>query len=178
MGTMRNEQLEDKRKDLSASEAISKIKELVDQAKICFFCTESSTGQTRGARPMSVLQVDDDGTLWFVSPNDSEKNEEISSNPSVRLYFHGSAHSDLMFLIGEAYLHTDRSKLEEIWNPLLKTWFTEGKDDPNISIIKVYPNEGYYWDSKHGNFVATVKMLIGSAIGKNMDDSIEGTLDV
>lgn len=178
MNSVENEQQPDKRKDLTAAEAIKKIKVLADQAKICFFCTESSTGETRGARPMSVLEVDDEGTLWFVSPKDSEKNDEIDSNPAVRLYFHGSAHSDLMFLIGDAFIHRDRSKLKDLWNPFLKTWFTEGKDDPRISIIKVFPKEGYYWDSKHGNLVATVKMVIGSAIGKNMDDSVEGTLDV
>ena len=176
MNSLKHEQKDEKRKDLSAVEAVKKIKELADQANICFFCTESSTGQTKGARPMSILQVDDDGTLWFVSPKGSDKNHEIASNPSVRLYFHGSAHSDLMYLIGEAYLHQDRSKIKEIWNPFLKTWFTEGQDDPRISIIKVKPSEGYYWDSKHGNVVATIKMVIGSAIGKTIDDSVEGTL--
>jgi general stress protein 26 len=178
MNSLKHQQNDEKRKDLSAVEAVKKIKELADQANICFFCTESSTGQTKGARPMSILQVDDDGTLWFVSPKGSDKNHEIASNPSVRLYFHGSAHSDLMYLIGEAYLHQDRSKIKEIWNPFLKTWFTEGQDDPRISIIKVKPSEGYYWDSKHGNVVATIKMVIGSAIGKTIDDSVEGTLKV
>jgi len=34
------------------------------------------------------------------------------------------------------------------------------------------------WDNKHGNTVAGVKMLIGAALGKTLDDSIEGKLDV
>jgi len=38
----------------------------------------------------------------------------------------------------------------------------------------VTPTEGYYWDNKHGSAVAGVKMLIGAAIGKTLDDSIEG----
>jgi len=32
-----------------------------------------------------------------------------------------------------------------------------------------------YWDTKHCTAVARVKMLIGAAIGKTLDDSIEGT---
>ena len=178
MNTIKNQQQEETIQNLSSVEAVKKIKELADQAKICFFCTESSTGQTKGARPMSILQVDENGALWFVSPKGSDKNEEIVSNPSVRLYFHGSAHSDLMYLIGEAFLHEDRSKLKEIWNPFLKTWFTEGQDDPRITIIKVQPREGYYWDSKHGNVIATIKMVVGSVIGKTMDDSVEGNIKV
>ena len=58
----------------------------------------------------------------------------------------------------------------------LKTWFTEGIDDPRITVIRFAPEGGYYWDNKHGNAVAGIKMLIGAAIGKTLDDSIEGRL--
>ena len=59
---------------------------------------------------------------------------------------------------------------------MLKTWFTEGEDDPRITVIEVEPEGGYYWDNKHGSIVAGIKMLIGAAIGKTLDDSIEGRL--
>jgi hypothetical protein len=51
-------------------------------------------------------------------------------------------------------------------------------DDPRITVIKVVPSEGYYWDNKHGNAVAGVKMMIGAMIGKTLDDSVEGKLDM
>jgi general stress protein 26 len=96
----------------------------------------------------------------------------------VRLYFQGSPHSDFLHLSGRATVSTDRAKIEELWEPLLKTWFTGGADDPRITVIKVTPTHGYYWDTKHGNTVAYVKMLIGAAVGTTLDDSIEGTLRV
>ena len=58
----------------------------------------------------------------------------------------------------------------------MKTWFTEGKDDPRITVIKFTPEEGYYWDTKHGQVVAFAKQMIGAALGKTLDDSIEGEL--
>ncbi|MGE3509589.1 MAG: pyridoxamine 5'-phosphate oxidase family protein [Vicinamibacterales bacterium] len=33
-------------------------------------------------------------------------------------------------------------KIDELWEPLAKTWFTEGKDDPRITVIKVAPRRG------------------------------------
>ena len=60
----------------------------------------------------------------------------------------------------------------------MKTWFTEGVDDPRITAIKFTPKSGYYWDTKHGTAVAGVKMLVGAAIGKTLDDSIEGELRI
>jgi len=66
--------------------------------------------------------------------------------------------------------------IKELWEPLLKTWFTEGVDDPRITVIKVETKQGYYWDNKHGNAIALVKMAAGAAMGKTLDDSIEGKL--
>ena len=125
---------------------------------------------------MSVQQVDDQGNLWFLSADDSHKNEEVERDPSVRLYFKGSTHSDFLVLEGVTSVSRDKAKIEELWEPIVKTWFTEGVDDPRITVIKLTPREGYYWDTKHGSVVAGVKMLVGAAIGKTLDDSIEGKL--
>ena len=127
---------------------------------------------------MSVQKVDDEGNLWFLSASDSHKNLELAADPSVRLFFQGSAHSDFLELNGRGTVSTDKAKIKELWEPLLKTWFTGGVDDPRITVIKVVPTEGYYWDTKHGNAVAGIKMLIGAAIGVTLDDSIEGKLTV
>ena len=61
---------------------------------------------------------------------------------------------------------------------MVKVWFTEGKDDPRITLIEIEPEHGYYWDNKHGNFIAGMKMMLGTVIGKTLDDSIEGSLEV
>jgi general stress protein 26 len=178
MDSINRNQPEDNHEDLTGDKAIQKIKELVDKAKSCFFCTAVAAGESNGARPMSVQQIDDDGNLWFLSADDSHKNLEISQDPTVTLFFQGSPHSDFLQLIGHATISRDRAKIEELWEPIIKTWFTGGKDDPRITVIKVTPMEGYYWDTKHNRAVAGVKMLIGAAVGKTLDDSIEGKLKV
>lgn len=171
-------QPEDNHEDLHGEAAVKKIKELVNKAKTCFFCTNVSRGGTEPARPMSVQKVDDAGNLWFLSASDSHKNEQLASDPIVQLYFQGSAHSDFLQINGRATVSRDRSKIDELWEPIVKTWFTEGKDDPRITVIKVEPTDGYYWDTKHGMAVAGVKMMIGAVIGKTLDDSIEGRVRV
>ena len=90
----------------------------------------------------------------------------------------GSPHSDFLQLTGHATISRDKAKIKELWEPVIKTWFTKGVDDPRITVIKVTPTEGYYWDNKHGNAVAGAKMMIRAMIGKTLDDSIEGKLDV
>lgn len=173
MNSINKNQPEKNHEDLVNNDSIKKIKDLAsDQA--CFLCT--TQGAKGNARPMTVQKVDDEGNIWFLSASDSSQNKEIQENNVVNLYFKGSQHSDFMHLYGHANILRDEKIIKELWNPILKTWFTEGENDPRISIIKFFPKEGYYWDTKHGSVVAGIKMLIGAATGKTLDDSIEGSL--
>ncbi|RYF85398.1 MAG: general stress protein, partial [Chitinophagaceae bacterium] len=164
--------------DLLGQEAVEKIKELADKASTCFFCTNIQSNRSFSTRPMHVQQIDDAGNLWFLSANDSKHDQELAQDPSIQLLFQGSSYSDFLSLYGRATLSADKAKIEELWNPMLKTWFTEGKDDPRISVIKVTPSEGYYWDTKNNMAVGFIKRLVGAAIGKTLDDSIEGNITV
>lgn len=176
MNSINQQQPEDNREDMQGTEAIKKMRELTDKAKTCFFCTRASSGLPFDVRPMSVQKLDDDGTFWFLSADDSHKNAELEQDPTVQLLFQGSAHSDFLSVQGRATISRDKEKIKELWEPIIKTWFTGGVDDPRITVIKVVPESGYYWDNKHGDFVAGIKMLYGAAVGKTLDDSIEGTL--
>ena len=178
MNSIDKNQPERNEENLKAEDAINKIKEIVKSAPNCFFCTGISSGASDGARPMNVREIDDQGNLWFLSADDSHKNKELTADHSVKLYFQGSEHSDFLQLNGEATILRDKAKIQELWEPIIKTWFTEGVDDPRITVIKVTPYDGYYWDTKHGNAIAGIKMLFGAMIGKTLDDSIHGRLEV
>lgn len=178
MDSINKNQPEHNHEDLHGSTAVEKIKELIEKSESCFFTTTVPTAGSFGTRPMGVQQVDDEGNLWFLSSVDSHKNLEINVDPKVTLYFRGSAHSDFLVIKGIATASRDQAKIHELWESIFKTWFTEGENDPRISVIKVAPTEGYYWDTKHGFAVAGAKMVIGAITGKTLDDSIEGRLSV
>ena len=127
---------------------------------------------------MSVQKIDNDGNLWFLSANDSHKNYEIENDSFVQLLFQGSNYSDFLNLYGTAIVNQDKATIKELWQPMLKTWFTEGVDDPRISVIKVEPIEGYYWDTKNNIAIGLIKRMAGALIGKTLDDSIEGNVKI
>jgi general stress protein 26 len=177
MDSINRNQPEHNRQDLAGADAISRIQDMSDDADSCFFCTTPlARSETGGSRPMSIQKADAAGVLWFMSASDSHKNAEIEADPHVRLFLQSSKHSGFLALEGTATISRDRAKIEELWNPILKTWFTEGKDDPRITVICVTPQDGYYWDTKHNRAVVLVKMIAGAVTGQTLDDSIEGTL--
>lgn len=178
MDSINQQQPEENRKDLQGAGAQEKIKELTKKADTCFFCTEIASGQPFVTRPMALKEVDESGALYFLSASDSNKNAQIAANPTVQILLQGSDYSDFLSLTGMATISRDKEKIKELWNPFLKVWFTEGEDDPRITVIKVQPEEGYYWDTKNPAPVGLLKRAVGAVIGKTLDDSIEGTLKV
>lgn len=176
MDSINKNQPEDNFKNLVGEEGIEKIKNLAGKAGSCFMCTKIETGASFSARPMAPEKIDDDANFWFLSANDSHKNKELEKDPSVQLLFQGSSYSDFLSIYGRAEISRDRQKIDELWDAQMKTWFTEGKDDPRITVIKVVPTEGYYWDTKHNMLVAMAKRLYGAAVGETYDDSIEGNI--
>jgi len=176
MDSINRNQPEENRRDLAGVDAIERIKDMIGDAGSCFFCTGDGQGPSRGVRPMSVRETDDAGAIWFLSSIDSHKNQELQANPSVKLFFQSGKHSGFLELDGHAEISQDKARIKQLWNSMLKAWFTEGEDDPRITVIKITPKSGYYWDNKHGDAVAGVKVAVGAVIGKTLDDSIEGTL--
>jgi len=162
-------------KNLSGDNAVEKIKELAKE-KICLFCTY--TGDSIVSRPMSTQEVDDEGNLWFISNKESIKNLQIKRDSRVHLMYSNDSKHHYLSLSGYAELLDDKQKIEELWNPFINAWFEEGKNDPNVSVIKVVPEEGHYWDTQNGKLLSLLKIAVATITGKEMDGSVEGDLDV
>ena len=164
-------------KEQSKTESIKKLKELAEGIDICMFCTDLDK-QPINARPMSSNKVDDQGNIWFLSNSQSNKNHEIEHDSKVQLFYSKISDSQYLSVYGTASIYTDRDSIDKAWDPIAKAWFEGGKDDPNISVIKVAPSYAYYWDTKDGKAIAFLKWT-AKAMGADLDDGgIEGEIRV
>ena len=159
-------------------EGIDKLKELIESINICLFCTDLKTNDGATTRPMSVAHVCDQGNIWFFNQKDSEKNKEINNDPKVQLFFAHPGKGSYMVVNGDAIVTTDRDTIEELWTPDVKIWFDEGKDDPNISLIKVTPSSAYFWDTDGNRMINILKMAASFVTGSNLVSGTEGEIKI
>lgn len=162
-------------KSLAGKEAIEKIREIAN-GKICLFCTYERNEIV--SRPMSTQRVDDDGTIWFFSPRDSEKNLQVSQENKVYLMYLDDGKQHYLSLTGKAEIVTDRHKTEELWNNMMKAWFKEGKDDPQLTLIKVEPQSGHYWDTRLGKLASMLSIAVAVVTGNRDNSGVEGDITV
>jgi len=165
-------------KNLYDAEAIAKLKSMVDEINMCLFCTNLKTDDGSTCRPMAAQQVDEQGNVWFFSEKLSDKNKDIEANKKVQLFFSHPGKSSYLVVNGEAEIVMDQAKTDELWTPLVKTWFKEGKEDPSISLIKVTPSMAYYWDTDGNKMINFLKMVASAATGTNLVSGSEGALKV
>lgn len=133
-------------KNLSNDEALKKLKELVESINICMYCTMEQ-GSEMASRPMGTAQVEDDGTIWFFTTDSSGTAENAGDAHEVCLNYSSPAKNSYLCVMGNPELSFDKAKMKELWTPMLKTWFPDGLDTPDIALIKVTPTHAHYWDS-------------------------------
>ena len=163
--------------NLENKEAFAKMKEMGESIGTCMLCTKLQTPPFN-TRPMSVSKVDEDGKFWFMSSSESNKNMEIQQNDAVQLIFSDPSGSKFMSVYGEADILTDSKSIEEAWVPIAKAWFKEGKETPDLTVIKIHPQYAYYWDTKDGKMISLLKIAAAAIAGRTMDGGVEGELTV
>ena len=174
MDSINRDQPEDNHRDVQGHEAVERIKGVVDKTDTCFFFTGVATATRQRRDRWPCTKVDDQGSLWFMSASDSHKNQDWTGLDSV-LVLSGVGTFRLPAPARHGFRFTrpaeDRRTVGPGHEDLVHSKARTIRASPSS---KVVPIEGYYWDNKHGNFVAGIKMMIGAATGKTFDDSIEG----
>ena len=148
---------------VSREEGIAKIGELIKDIQMAMLTTVSAGG-TLHSRPMATHQAPFAGELLFLTPAHSGKVEEIQDEAEVSLTYVDAKHAFLA-ISGRASISNDRATIEELWNPSYKAWFPEGKDDPEIRVLRVSVEQAEYWDAPSSAIVRNVKILARAVSG-------------
>lgn len=165
-------------KHLQNEEAQQKFKKLVKEISICMFITNTDADTNEHTRPMATIDVEDNGTLWFFTDLRSIKVEEVSKERKAHLVYAHPGKESYLDVWGMATVVTDRQQIKDKWSPMVKAWFPDGVDDPNLALLKIVPYKNYYWDAETGKMVQFLKMAASIVTGTTLAEGAEGTLKV
>jgi general stress protein 26 len=168
-------------KNLQSNEALEKFKKLIKDINVCMFGTSCDAKVHRHhehSRPMATIEVEDNGTLWFYTDIRSIKVEEVSTQHDVHLLYAHPGKDSYMDVWGRADVVTDKQQIKDKWSPIIKAWFPNGVEDPNIALLKVQPVDCYYWDAETGKMVAFLKMAAAAVTGKRLAEGAEGKINL
>lgn len=158
-------------------EGVEKLKTLVEGTDNCMFCTDLSE-QPIHATPMSIQEVDDEGNIWFLASNTSEKYTNISKDNRVQLFFSNPGDYTFLSVYGLAGFSYDQARIDRYWNKMMEGWFEKGREDPSIVLVKVQPEDIRYWETKDNKLVTFAKVLWTAISGQKTNTGNEGKIEI
>jgi general stress protein 26 len=157
-------------------ESIEKLKGLLEGIDFCMLTTIDG-GKLR-SRPMSTQQFEFDGELWFFTRDNTHKIDEIEADNRVSVAYSKPDDNTYVSISGSGSLSKDRAKMEELWSPILKAWFPDGLEDPNICLLKVDVEEAEYWESTSSTLVQLAGFVKAIATGQEADYGDYGKINM
>ncbi len=151
---------------------MQKVADMIRDIKFAMITSTGTDGRLR-SRPMTTIDVTDDGCLWFFTGEHSEKTSELNTHPLVNVAYSNVQHDTYVSVAGRATVSQDRQKMAEHWSPMLKSWFPKGLDDPNLALLKVEIESAEYWDVKSSKMTQLFDMLKAAATGTRADKHMD-----
>ncbi len=125
------------------------------------------------SRPMSPLEMDVNGALWFFTDRRSTKVEHLRS---ANLSFVDEDNGTYVSISGHGEIETDHARIERLWTSVAKLWFPDGPDSSNLALLKFIPDTAEFWDTPHSKMVRmlamTASIVTGEPIGMGEHDTL------
>lgn len=105
-------------------------------------------------QPMTA-QFDDDipNRLYFYSNRQNRLIKALSSTHNGIIAFSSKGHSLFASVHGQLSLDNDRAIIERFWSPVVSAWYEQGKDDPDLALLRFDCGRAEIWQSTTSNFL-------------------------
>jgi len=133
-------------------EARNKVWDLIKDIRVAMFVTQAADGKL-SARPMSAVNKEFSGALWFMTAGDSPKLDEVRASQNVLVAYAEPKDQNYVSVRGKAEIVTDKAKIRELWSEAARVWFPKGPDESDIALIRMDVESAEYWDAPSATMV-------------------------
>jgi general stress protein 26 len=137
--------------------------QMIEPIKIAMLTNVDQHGALT-SRPMTPLEMDTEGTLWFFIDRSSVPNAERLHE--ANLTFSDEGRAVFVSLSGRGELSDDRENMRRLWTSSAAPWFADGAESADLALLKFVPNAAEYWDGPHSKIVRKVAMAASIAAGR------------
>ena len=111
-------------------------------------------------RPMTAQLRGSEGPIWFFTSRDNTLVQNLRPAGRAIGTFASKDHDLFASVHGRLSLDNDPDLIDELWNPFVAAWYEEGRDDPELALLRFDPDRAEIWENENGLF-AGLKALFG-----------------
>lgn len=151
---------------MAEQDQLKKVIDIIRGARFAMVTSKTSDGHLV-SRPLSLQETEFDGDLWFFVDRQADLLVQITLDPLVNVAITGDG--SWVSVSGRAEVVQDEAKAQELWNPLVASWFAaEGSTDADPKdggpadlgalLVKVDGDTAEYWQSS-GKIATAVSLV-------------------
>ncbi len=153
------------------SPELNKLSELIADISVAMLTLDSGNGLV--SHPMRLLEIDDQGALWFFT---DVRTGRVGHLSVANLSFSDESRGIYVSISGYGEVEKDAEHIERLWTPLARPWFPDGPQSPNLTLLKFTPNAAEYWDAPRSKmmrmFGLAISVVAGEPIGLGEHDTL------
>ncbi len=138
-------------------------------------------------RPMTA-QVDvpedgdkeDGGPIYFFASKSDGVGERVQGTARAVATYASKDHGVFAHIHGNLVEDNDRAVIERLWNPFIASWYKDGKDDPDLKLLRFDTESADVWEAAKGATLkaAALKALFDIDPGKEHSKEHQATVDL
>ena len=135
-------------------------------------------------RPMTA-QVDrqdrdkeDGGPIYLFASKTDGVGQDIGQGARAVATFAGKDHKVFAHIHGNLVPSDDRAVIDRLWNPFIASWYKDGKDDPDLLLLRFDTEKADVWEADTGSTLkaAALKALFDIDPGKEHQSDHQATV--
>jgi general stress protein 26 len=108
------------------------------------------TGSHQHFQPMTAFAEPEGGQVWFFTREDTDLAKSASGGAEAMLIVQSKDQEFQACIGGVLSTARDTARIDKYWNPIVATWFPDGKDDPALTLLRLDVRDAELWISKGG----------------------------
>lgn len=156
---------------------IDELRELIMDLDVAMFTTRDG-GSELHSRPMDTQQVDDEGMFWFLASRSSPVVGEVHGHPAICLTYASHSKNTYVCVSGKAQEIHDQAKISELWSPEHAAYFRGGRDDPDLTLLRVTPRHAEIWSGPSGTVGKLLALAAATITGNDQAMGAKTELDL
>lgn len=123
---------------------------------------------------------DDGGVIYFFASKSDGVGQSIEAGNRAVASFAAKDHGLFAHIHGTLVPSDDRAVIERLWSPFVAAWYRDGKDDPDLQLLRFDTSKAVIWEADKGSTLkaTALKALFNVDPGKehSKDHKAEVTL--
>jgi general stress protein 26 len=108
------------------------------------------------------------GDIYFFGAKSEAVVKGLSQNNKVVCTYAAKGHDLFASIHGTLELVNDRALVDKFWNPIIASWYKDGKDDPDLQLLRLDTTKAEIWKAEAGStLVAAALKMLGRDPGKD-----------